>query len=41
MEQIQLSLRYQSILNTERYLDVLQSLTDASCDHLCIELENA
>ena len=41
VEQIQLSLGHESILTTERYLGVRQSLTDAPCDHLGIELENA
>jgi site-specific recombinase XerD len=40
VEQIQLSLGHESILTTERYLGVRQSLTDAPCDHLGIELEN-
>jgi site-specific recombinase XerD len=40
IEQIQLSLGHGSILTTERYLGVRQSLTDAPCDHLGIELEN-
>lgn len=40
LEQIQLSLGHESILTTERYLGVRQSLTDAPCDHLGIELEN-
>jgi integrase len=39
IEQIQLSLGHDSILTTERYLGVRQSLTDAPCDHLGIELE--
>ena len=39
VEQIQLSLGHESILTTERYLGVRQSLTDAPCDHLGIELE--
>jgi site-specific recombinase XerD len=41
LEQIQLSLGHESILTTERYLGVRQNLTDAPCDHLGIELENA
>jgi site-specific recombinase XerD len=40
LEQIQLSLGHESILTTERYLNVRQSLTDAPCDHLGIEREN-
>jgi integrase len=39
LEQIQLSLGHESILTTERYLGVRQSLTDAPCDHLGIQLE--
>lgn len=39
LEQIQLSLGHQSILTTEHYLGVRQSLTDAPCDHLGIELQ--
>jgi site-specific recombinase XerD len=38
VEQIQLSLGHESILTTERYLGVRQSLTDAPCDHLGIDL---
>ena len=38
LEQIQLSLGHESILTTERYLGVRQSLTDAPCDRLGIEL---
>ena len=34
IEQIQLSLGHESILTTERYLGVRQSLTDAPCDRL-------
>jgi site-specific recombinase XerD len=41
LEQIQLSLGHESILTTERYLGVRQNLTDAPCDHLGLELENA
>lgn len=40
LEQIQLSLGHDSILTTERYLNVRQNLVDAPCDHLGIELEN-
>ena len=40
LEQIQLSLGHESILTTERYLGVRQSLTDAPCDHLGIKLED-
>ena len=39
LEQIQLPLGHESILTTERYLGVRQSLTDALCDHLGIELK--
>jgi site-specific recombinase XerD len=39
LEQIQLSLGHDSILTTERYLNVRQNLVDAPCDHLGIELE--
>ncbi len=39
LEQIQMSLGHESILTTEKYLGVRQSLTDAPCDHLGIELE--
>jgi hypothetical protein len=39
LEQIQLSLGHESILTTERYLGVRQSLTDAPCDHLGVEAE--
>ena len=38
LEQIQLSLGHESILTTERYLGVRQSLTDAPCDRLGIEI---
>lgn len=38
VEQIQLSLGHESILTTEKYLGVRQSLTDAPCDHLGITL---
>lgn len=34
LEQIQLSLGHKSLVTTERYLGVEQSLTDAPCDHL-------
>jgi len=40
-EQIQLSLGHESILTTERYLGVRQSLTDAPCDRLGIDLDNS
>ena len=33
------ALGHESILTTERYLGVRQSLTDAPCDHLGIKLE--
>ena len=39
LEQIQLSLGHESILTTERYLGVRQSLTDAPCDRLGIEVK--
>lgn len=39
LEQIQLSLGHDSILTTERYLGVRQSLSDAPCDHLGIHLK--
>jgi len=39
LEQIQMSLGHESILTTEKYLGVRQSLTDAPCDHLGIDLE--
>ena len=38
LEQIQLSLGHDSILTTERYLGIRQSLTDAPCDRLGIDL---
>ena len=38
LEQIQLSLGHESILTTERYLGMRQSLIDAPCDHLGIDL---
>ena len=41
LEQIQLSLGHESILTTERYLGVRQSLTDAPCDRLGIQMEDA
>jgi len=41
IEQIQLSLGHESILATERYLGVRQSLADAPCDHLGIDLEGS
>jgi len=34
LDQIQLTLGHSSILTTERYLGVLQNLSDAPCDHL-------
>ena len=40
LEQIQLSLGHESILTSERYLNVRQDLADAPCDHLGIELDN-
>ena len=38
LEQIQLSLGHASIKTTERYLGIEQSLTDAPCDHLGLNL---
>lgn len=40
LEQIQLSLGHESVVTTERYLNVEQDFADAPCDHLGIELEN-
>jgi integrase len=40
LEQIQLSLGHESILTTERHLNMRQDLADAPCDHLGIELES-
>lgn len=37
LEQIQLSLGHASILTTERYLGVRQTLADAPCDHLGLD----
>jgi integrase len=39
LEQIQLSLGHASILTTERYLGVRQSLADAPCDHLGLNFD--
>ena len=41
LEQIQLSLGHASIQTTERYLGVVQDLTDAPCDHLGIRIRLA
>lgn len=41
LEQIQLSLGHDSILTTERFINVRQNLADAPCDHLGIERESA
>jgi site-specific recombinase XerD len=38
IQQIQLSLGHASIMTTERYLGVIQDLTDAPCDHLGLRL---
>jgi site-specific recombinase XerD len=38
LDQIQLSLGHASIQTTERYLGVVQDLTDAPCDHLGLRL---
>jgi len=38
LDQIQLSLRHESIQTTEDYLGVEQDLTDAPCDHLGLRL---
>lgn len=38
IDQIQLSLRHESIQTTEEYLGVEQDLTDAPCDHLGLRL---
>jgi len=40
LEQIQLSLGHESVMTTERYLNVQQDFTDAPCDHLGIEMES-
>lgn len=40
LEQIQLSLGHESVVTTERYLNLQQDFADAPCDHLGIELEN-
>ena len=40
LEQIQLSLGHESVVTTERYLNVRQNFADAPCDHLGIEMEN-
>jgi len=38
LEQIQISLGHASIQTTERYLGIIQDLTDAPCDHLGIRI---
>lgn len=40
LEQIQLSLGHESVVTTERYLNMQQDFADAPCDHLGIEMEN-
>ena len=40
LEQIQLSLGHESLVTTERYLNVQQDFADAPCDHLGIEPES-
>ena len=39
LEKIQLSLGHASVTTTERYLGVIQDLTDAPCDHLGVTVE--
>jgi len=38
LEQIQLTLEHASLKTTERYLGILQDLTDAACDRLGLRI---